>query len=374
MRRNRYVNMVGNQVRSSGGRTTRILILIGAMPQMCGGTGHGGSSSTVEDGGRVRGTGGLLDRIAALVQAMDTGEREEREESRMSLLQERHDGDGRHSRADRDRVGRNTLQEEGMGRTEINRIDAQYTGRREERAGTEGEGGDGSGESSHTDSCPVSKMVLKRGLVVVYSWNCDGGIGIRKREVGAAQEGGGENNGLGSGVDAAATPTPKLDRVMTAFEQEKRLGAIMLQQTRLTERRFGSMEESMNGFLRQNGLGIVVGHAAEEDYAAGVAIIYRPSLLQLVDDSCRTGRIDESIDTHLEGRLLLADFVLPDMTEITLCCDYAYASSHHVSDCRRFYGAKGEQLAWLAIRRRPFLCAGDYNANVKEEQRKARAA
>ena len=78
------------------------------------------------------------------------------------------------------------------------------------------------------------------------------------------------------------------------------------------------------------------------------------------------GRIDESIDTHLEGRLLLADFVLPDMTEITLCCDYAYASNHHVADYKRFYGAKGDQLAWLAIRRRPFLCAGDYNANVKE--------
>ena len=64
-RRNRYVNMVANQVRSSGERTTRILILIGAMPLMCGGTRHGGSSSAVEDGGRVRGTGGLLDRIAA---------------------------------------------------------------------------------------------------------------------------------------------------------------------------------------------------------------------------------------------------------------------------------------------------------------------
>ena len=47
----------------------------------------------------------------------------------------------------------------------------------------------------------------------------------------------------------------------------------MLQQTRLTERRFGSIEESLRGFLRQNGLGIVAGHAADDDSAAGVAII-----------------------------------------------------------------------------------------------------
>ena len=98
-------------------------------------------------------------------------------------------------------------------------------------------------------------MVLKRDVVVVYSWNCDGGVGIRKREVGAAQRRGGENNGLGTGVDAAATPTPRLDRVITAFEQETRLGAVMLQQrTRMTERTFIGMEESMRGFLPQNGL------------------------------------------------------------------------------------------------------------------------
>ena len=84
------------------------------------------------------------------------------------------------------------------------------------------------------------------------------------------------------------------------------------------------------GSNRSTGLGIVVGHAAEDDTAAGVAIIYRPSLLQLVEGSSRTGTIDESIDTHLEGRLLLADFVMPDMTEITLCCDYAYSTNHHV--------------------------------------------
>jgi len=167
-------------------------------------------------------------------------------------------------------------------------------------------------------------------------------------------------------VDAAATPTPRLDRVITAFEQETRLGAVMLQQMRMTERTFLDMEESMRGFLRQNGLGIVVGHATEGDTAAGVAIIYRPSLLQLVEESSRTGTIDESIDTHLEGRLLLADFVMPDMTEITLCSDYAYSTNHNVVDCRKFYSAKGEQLAWLASRRKPYLTAGDYNANVME--------
>ena len=134
----------------------------------------------------------------------------------------------------------------------------------------------------------------------------------------------------------------------------------------MTERTFLGMEEGMRGFLRQNGLGIVVGHAAEDDTAAGVAIIYRPSLLQLVEESSRTGTIDESIDTHLEGRLLLADFVMPDMTEITLCCDYAYSTNHNVVDCRKFYSAKGDQLAWLASRRRPYLTAGDYNANVME--------
>ena len=131
------------------------------------------------------------------------------------------------------------------------------------------------------------------------------------------------------------------------------------------------MEESMHGFLRQNGLGIVVGHAAEGDTAAGVAIIYRPSLLQLVEESIRTGTINESIDTHLEGRLLLADFVMPDMTEITLCCDYAYSTNHNVVDCRKFYSAKGEQLAWLASRRRPYLTAGDYLENHLEIENQA---
>lgn len=97
-----------------------------------------------------------------------------------------------------------------------------------------------------------------------------------------------------------------------------------------------------------------------------MAILYRPSLLQLVEESSRTGTIDESIDPQLQGRLLLADFTLPDMTEITLCCDYAYASSHPAAACRRFYAAKGDQLAWLATRRRSYLCAGDYNANVME--------
>ena len=35
--------------------------------------------------------------------------------------------------------------------------------------------------------------------------------------------------------------------------------------------------------------------------------------------------------------------------------DYAYASNHHGADYRRFYTAKpkGNQLAWLAITRRP---------------------
>ena len=128
--------------------------------------------------------------------------------------------------------------------------------------------------------------------------------------------GGGESNELGTGVDAAATPTPRLDRIITAFEQETRLGAVMLQQTWVTERMFKGMEETLRGFLRQYELGIVVGHAAEDDTAAGVAIIFRPSLLKLVDDSTRTGTIDESIDPQLQGRLLLADFTLPDMTEI----------------------------------------------------------
>ena len=214
--------------------------------------------------------------------------------------------------------------------TEIYRTTGNDSGSRKQRRGTNKEKKDRSDESSQHDRCEVGNMVLKRDLVVVYSWNCDGGVGIRKREVGAAQRRGGENNGLGTGVDAAATPTPRLDRVITAFEQETRLGAVMLQQTRMTERTFLDREESMRGFLRQNGLGIVVGHAAEGDTAAGVAIIYRPSLLQLVEESIRAGTIDESIDTHLEGRLLLADFVMPDMTEITLCCDYAYSTNHHV--------------------------------------------
>ena len=112
------------------------------------------------------------------------------------------------------------------------------------------------------------------------------------------------------------------------------VGAVMLQQTWLTERMFRGMEKTLRGFLRQYELGIVVGHAAEDDSAAGVAIVFRPSLLKLVDDSTRTGTIDESIDRQLQGRLLLADFTLPDMTEITLCCDYAYTSSHQVGACR----------------------------------------
>lgn len=363
---NRHERIVGKVVRSSGERTTRIIVLLGTMPLVCRGTRQGGSTTTVGEGGRASRVGGLLNRLAALVQGADTGERPERDASTISFVEGREATDTRHSREHRDGIGRNAIQGEGMEMTEINRTTGNDIGSRKQRRGTNEEKGDRSDESSQPDRCEVGNMVIKRDLVVVYSWNCDGGVGIRKREVGAAQRRGGENNGLGTGVDAAATPTQRLDRVITAFEQETRLGAVMLQQTRMTERTFLDMEESMRGFLRQNGLGIVVGHAAEGDTAAGVAIIYRPSLLQLVEESSRTGTIDESIDTHLEGRLLLADFVMPDMTEITLCCDYAYSTNHNVVDCRKFYSAKGEQLAWLASRRKPYLTAGDYNANIME--------
>ena len=264
-------------------------MLLGTMPLMCRGTRQGGSSTTVGEGGRASRGGGLLERLAALVQGADTGERAERDASTISFVEGRQATDTRPSREHRDGIGRHAIQGEGMEMTEINRISVDNTGSRKQRAGTKGEKEDRSDESSQPDRCKVSDMVLKRELVVVYSWNCDGSAGIRKREVGAAQGGGGENNGLGTGVDAAATPTPRLDRVITAFEQETRLGAVMLQQTRLTERTFLGMEESMRGFLRQNGLGIVVGHAAEDDTAAGVAIIYRPSLLQEEEESSRTG-------------------------------------------------------------------------------------
>ena len=131
--------------------------------------------------------------------------------------------------------------------TELHRMEVSNSGGREERGGTQREEGDGSEEGSDPDRPHVSELVLKRGSVLVYSWNCDGKFGVRRREVGAAQVGGGESNELGTGVDAAATPTPRLDRIITAFEQETRLGAVMLQQTWLTERMFRGMEETLRG-------------------------------------------------------------------------------------------------------------------------------
>ena len=107
--------------------------------------------------------------------------------------------------------------------TELHRMEVSNSGGREERGGTQREEGDGSEGGSDPDRPHVSELVLKRGSILVYSWNCDGKFGVRRREVGAAQVGGGESNELGTGVDAAATPSPRLDRIITAFEQETRL-------------------------------------------------------------------------------------------------------------------------------------------------------
>jgi len=168
------------------------------MPLVCRGTRQGGSTTTVGEGGRASRVGGLLNRLAALVQGADTGERPERDASTISFVKGREATDTRHSREHRDGIGRNAIQGEGMEMTEINRTTGNDTGSGKQRRGTNEEKEDRSDESSQPDRCEVGNMVLKRDLVVVYSWNCDGGVGIRKREVGAAQRRGGENNGLGT--------------------------------------------------------------------------------------------------------------------------------------------------------------------------------
>ena len=223
---------------------------------------------------------------------------------------------------------------------------------------------------------PMGNTTVKAGAaytyrtekaVLVYSNNVDGGLGcdaysgasdglsVAARQHGAAQhqiECGGD---AGDGQDAVTRPSQQLRAIIAVFEGEPRLGALLVQQTYLTAKREGEHLTAIRGHLSRAGLQIITSAACVDDAWAGVAIVWRQALLQLNERSTRR---------HMAGRIIAAEFNLPDRNRITLCSVYAYQAGRDAQTCRSFYEQLSDLLGQFGCAYEDYICGGETSTQI----------